>query len=82
MALPICLCVLAAFLSPTLAQAELGGSGGLAAGQAAEQRAAKEKKLEQKRKAAEAKKAGEAQQQQPSETQQPADNKQEKPVAE
>lgn len=79
--LPLYFCVLSALLSPVLAQAELGGSGGLAADQAAEQRAAKEKKLEQKKKAAEAKKAGEVHHGQPAETQTPTEGQQEKPAA-
>ena len=80
-ALPLCFCVLAALLFPALAQAELGGSGGTAARDAAEQRAAKEKKLEKKRLEAEAKKAAEGQQ--PATTQQPVETQpqQEKPAA-
>ncbi len=80
--LPLYFCVLTALLFPTLSQAELGGSGDVAAGQAAEQRAIKAKKDEKKKQEAEAKKAAEAQQGQPAETQNPAEGQQEKPATE
>ncbi len=79
--LPLFFSVLLALLSAPLAHAELGGSGGSAARDAAEQRAAKERKLEQKKKDAEAKKAAEAQQGQPATTQPPVEVNQEKPAA-
>jgi hypothetical protein len=79
--LPLYLCLLSALLSPALAQAELGGSGGKAARDAAEQRAARAEKLEKKKHQSEAKKSGEAQQEQPGETQTPpAEGQQEKPT--
>jgi hypothetical protein len=78
--LPLYLCLLTALLSPAIAQAELGGSGGTAARDAAEQRAAKERKLEKKKKEAEAKNAADSQQGQPVETQQPAESQQEIPA--
>ncbi|MEQ1559767.1 MAG: hypothetical protein ABL933_12615 [Methyloglobulus sp.] len=80
MIVPLWFCLLSALLVPTLAQAELGGSGGLAASQAAEQRAATERKLENRKKEAEAKKAAEAQKGKPAETEQPAAVQQEKPA--
>jgi hypothetical protein len=79
--LPLYVCLLSALLSPVLAQAELGGSGGKAARDAAEQRAAREEKAEKRKHEAEAKKAAEAQQGQPAETQTPAEGQQEKPAA-
>lgn len=80
--LAACFCILSALLFPTLAQAELGGSGSTAARDAAEQRAAKERKLEKKRLAEEAKKAAEGQQSAPTEaTQQPPAAEPEKPAA-
>jgi hypothetical protein len=79
--LPLYLCLLSALLTPTLAQAELGGSGGKAARDAAEQRAARAEKLEKKKQQAEAKKSGEAQQEQSGETPTPpAEGQQEKPA--
>ncbi len=73
MTLPLIICITSALLMPALAQAELGGSGGTAARDAAAQREAKEKKLELKRqKAAEAQKAAESAQGQPADAQTPA----------
>jgi hypothetical protein len=80
-------CALLALLFPAITHAGLGDSGGPAARDAAEQKAAKERKLERKRKAAEAKKAAEAQQsqpavaEQPAGAQQPAEGKPEMPAA-
>ncbi len=80
--LPLYFCLLSALLSPALTQAELGGSGGKAARDAAEQRAAREQKLEKRKHDAEAKKAAEAQQEQPAVTQTPAEGQQQdKPAA-
>lgn len=81
MLLTLFFCVLSVLLVPTIAQAELGGSGSTAARDAAEQKAAKERKLEKKRLKEEAKKAAETQQGQPAETQTPAEGQQEKPAA-
>ncbi|ESS66469.1 hypothetical protein MGMO_191c00030 [Methyloglobulus morosus KoM1] len=69
MLLTLFFCVLAALIVPTMAQAELGGSGSTAARDVAAQRAEKERKLEKKKHEAEAKKAAGAQQGQPAETQ-------------
>ncbi|ESS66791.1 hypothetical protein MGMO_176c00020 [Methyloglobulus morosus KoM1] len=65
--LALCFCVTSGSLSPALTQADTaivlaaGGSGNIASGQAAEQRAAKEKKAAEKQKKAEEKKAAEVQ---------------------
>lgn len=73
--------VLLAMVIPSIAQAELGGSGGTAARDAAEQRAARERKLEKKKqKEAEAKAAAQGQQGEGVEAQQPAATTQEKPA--
>jgi hypothetical protein len=63
MSLPLCLCVILAFLSPALTQAEEAyESGGISATRAAEQRAALAHKAEErKKKAAEKQKAAEVQ---------------------
>lgn len=53
--LPLYFCVLSALLFPALTQAELGGSGGKASNEAAEQRAVKAQKAEKRKKEAEAK---------------------------
>ncbi len=79
--LPLYFCVLVALLSPVIAQAELGASGGTAARDAAAQRAAKERKLEKNKQEAEAKKAAEDQQAQPAVVEQPAEGQPEKPAA-
>lgn len=79
--LPLYFCLLSALLFPGLSQAELGGSGDKAAGQAAEQRAAKERKLAKKKQEAEAKKAAEGQPAQPAEIPTPAEGQAEKPAA-
>jgi hypothetical protein len=78
--LPLSICLLTALLSPALAQAELGGSGGKAARDAAEQRAVREEKIEKRKQEAEAKKAAESQQAQPVEAQTPTEGQQEKPA--
>lgn len=78
--LPLSICVLTALLSPALAQAELGGSGGKAARDAAEQRAVREEKIEKRKQEAEAKKAAESQQAQPAEAQTPTEGQPEKPA--
>lgn len=77
-ALPLFFCVLSGLLFPGITYAELGSSGGLAADQAAEQRAAKAKKLEKKKLDAETKKAAESQQGEAPATQ-PTEAQQEKP---
>jgi hypothetical protein len=59
-ALPLCLCVISALLSPTLTQAA-SGTGEIAAIRAAEQKAALAKKAAERQKAAEALKNGETQ---------------------
>lgn len=79
--LPLTICLLAALLTPALAQAELGGSGGKAARDAAEQRAVREEKIEKRKQEAEAKKAAESQQAQPVEAQTPTEGTQERPAA-
>lgn len=65
--LPLCFCAISGLLFPALTQADTaillaaGDSGNIASGQAAQQRAAKEKKAAEKQKAADAKKASETQ---------------------
>jgi hypothetical protein len=73
--LSLLFCGLFALLSPGLTQAEPYETGDIAAGRAAEQRAAIAKRVERikKEKEAEAKKAAEAQQAKPAEAQQPAE---------
>ncbi|MEQ1560157.1 MAG: hypothetical protein ABL933_14640 [Methyloglobulus sp.] len=78
MLMPLFFGVVSVLLAPTLAQAELGGSGSKAANEAAEQRAARERKVEKKKHDAEAKKAAEGQ---PTETQTPAVEPKEEPAA-
>jgi len=81
MLLTLFFCVFSALLVPTIAQAELGGSGSTAARDVAAQRAAKERKLERKKQEAEAKKAAEAPHGQPAESQTPATEPKEEPTA-
>jgi hypothetical protein len=78
---PVFFCLFAGLTLPSISQAELGGSGGTAARDAAEQKANKAKKLEKKRLEAEAKKAGDAQQAPPAETQPQPEATEQKPAA-
>lgn len=54
MTIPVIFSLVAALLAPTLAQAELGGSGATAARQAREQRAVAQKKREERKQEQEA----------------------------